>query len=174
MAVLGCIKRIVKSNTPKIQRKNMRKQCKRKIWKLVDPIAHAIAGACITTDDCLDPLMEGEKNAIEDMRTGKADVYTWQKLVDMNNICQVMAHQGIGPEAIPDTIMAEIELKHAAKRFESTGKMLLTETGLRAINEVLEWHHLQRTSISRSEYERMLEKTRNKIRSRSKDVTVIQ
>lgn len=42
----------------------MRKQCKRKIWKLVDPIAHAIAGACITTDDCLDPLMTGEKNAI--------------------------------------------------------------------------------------------------------------
>jgi hypothetical protein len=152
----------------------LRKSCKRKIWKLVDPIAHAIAGAAITTDDCLEQLKTKEQNAIEAMRIGKADVWTWQALVDMNNICQVMANQGIGPEAIPDTIMAEIELKNAAKRFQSTGKMLLTGIGLRAINEVFEWHQLQRTSISRAEYERMIEKTRNKIRSRSKDVTVIE
>jgi hypothetical protein len=85
-----------------------------------------------------------------------------------------MARNGIGPEALPDSMMAEIELKHAAKRFEATNRMLLTGTGLRAINEVLEWHHLQRISVSRSEYERMIDKTRNKIRSRSKDVTVIQ
>jgi hypothetical protein len=101
-------------------------------------------------------------------------VYTWQELVDMNNICQVMARNGIGPEALPDSMMAEIELKQAAKRFESTGKMLLTGTGLKAINEVLEWHHLQRTSISRAEYERMIQKTQNKLKSKSKDVTVIQ
>lgn len=152
----------------------MRKQCRRKIWKLVDPIAHAIAGAGITTDDCLDRLKKGEEEAIEAMRTGKADIYTWQTLVDMNNICQVMAQQGIGPEALVDSMMAEIELQHAAKRFQATGKMLLTGAGLRAISEVLEWHHLQRTSISRSEYERMIEKTRNKLRSRSKGVTVIE
>lgn len=108
------------------------------------------------------------------MRTGKADIYTWQKLVDMNNICQVMARKGIGPEALIDSMMAEIELRHAAKRFEATGKMLMTGTGLKAINEVFAWHHLQRTSISRAEYERMIEKTRNKIRSGSKDVTVIK
>ena len=152
----------------------MRKQCKRKVWLLVDPIAHAIAGAAITTDDCLDTLKNGEKEAIEAMRTGKADLDTWQKLVDMNNICQVMARKGIGPEALVDSMMAEIELQHAARRYKATGKMLLTGVGLKAINEVLEWHHLQRTSISRSEYERMIEKTRNKVRSRSKDVTVIE
>ena len=152
----------------------MRKQCRRKVYQLVDPIAHAIAGAGITTDDCLKQLKDKEQAAIEAMRTGNATVWTWQELVDMNNICQVMARHGIGPEALPDCMMAEIELKHAAKRFESTGKMLLTGTGLRAINEVSEWHQLQRTSISRAEYERMIEKTRNKIKSKSKDVTVIQ
>lgn len=152
----------------------MRKQCRRKIYKLVDPIAHAIAGAAITTDDCLDQLKSKEQAAIEAMRTGNATVYTWQELVDMNNICQVMARQGIGPEALVDCMIAEIELKQATKRFETTGRMLLTGPGLRAIKEVSEWHQLQRTSISRSEYERMIEKTRNKIRSRSKDVTVIE
>jgi len=152
----------------------VRKQCRRKVYQLVDPIAHAIAGAGITTDDCLKQLKDKEQAAIEAMRTGNATVWTWQELVDMNNICQVMARHGIGPEALPDCMMAEIELKHAAKRFESTGKMLLTGTGLRAINEVSEWHQLQRTSISRAEYERMIEKTRNKIKSKSRDVTVIQ
>ena len=152
----------------------MRKQCRRKIYQLVDPIAHAIAGAAITTDDCLDQLKEKELAAIEAMRTGQATIYTWQELVDMNNICQVMARSGIGPEALPDSMMAEIELKHATKRYEATGRMLLTGIGLKAIKEVFEWHHLQRLSISRAEYERMLQKTRNKIRSRSKDVTVIQ
>jgi hypothetical protein len=152
----------------------VRKQCRRKVYKLVDPIAHAIAGAAITTDDCLKQLKDKEQAAIEAMRTGQATVYTWQELVDMNNICQVMARNGIGPEALPDSMMAEIELKQAAKRFESTGKMLLTGTGLKAISEVLEWHHLQRTAVSRSKYERMIEKTRNKLRSKSKDVTVIQ
>jgi hypothetical protein len=152
----------------------LRKQCRRKIYPLVDPIAHAIAGAAITTDDCLDQLKAKEAAAIEAMRLGNATVYTWQELVDMNNICQVMARNGIGPEALVDCMIAEIELKHAAKRFEATGRMLLTGPGLRAIQDVSEWHQLQRTSISRSQYERMIDKTRNKIRSRSKDVTVIQ
>ena len=152
----------------------MRKQCRRKVYQLVDCVAHAIAGAGITTDDCLKQLKDKEQAAIEAMRTGKATVYTWQELVDMNNICQVMARNGIGPEALVDCMMAEIELKQATKRFEATGRMLLTGMGLKAIQEVSEWHQLQRKSISRAEYERIIEKTRNKIRSRSKDVTVIQ
>lgn len=152
----------------------MRKQCRRKVYQLVDTVAHAIAGAGITTDDCLKQLKDKEQAAIEAMRTGNATVYTWQELVDMNNICQVMARNGIGPEALVDCMMAEIELKQATKRFEATGRMLLTGMGLKAIQEVSEWHQLQRKSISRAEYERMIEKTRNKIRSRSKDVTVIQ
>ena len=152
----------------------MRKQCRRKVYDLINPITHAIAGAAITTDDCLKQLKDKEMAALEAMRTGNATVWTWQELVDINNICQVMARKGIGQEALVDSMMAEIELKHAAKRFEATGKMLLTGTGLRAINDVLEWHHLQRTSVSRSVYERMIEKTRNKIRSKSKDVTVIE
>jgi hypothetical protein len=152
----------------------VRKQCRRKVYDLINPITHAIAGAAITTDDCLKQLKDKEMAALEAMRTGNATVWTWQELVDINNICQVMARKGIGQEALVDSMMAEIELKHAAKRFEATGKMLLTGTGLRAINDVLEWHHLQRTSVSRSVYERMIEKTRNKIRSKSKDVTVIE
>jgi hypothetical protein len=152
----------------------MRKQCKRKVYQLIDPIAHAIAGACITTKDQRDELSKKELAAIEAMRTGKGTIETWQELVDMNNVCQIVARNLIGPEALVDCMMAELELKAATKRYEKTGKMLLTGVGLKSIIEVQEWHDKQRRSISRSEYERMIEKTRNKLRSRSKDVTVIQ
>jgi len=95
----------------------MKKKCRRKIYQLVNPISHAIAGAGITTDDCLKQLKDKELAAIEAMRTGNATVYTWQELVDMNNICQVMSRHGIGPEALPDCMMAEIELiKHNAQK----------------------------------------------------------
>ena len=153
----------------------MRKRCRRKVWSTeINPVAHAIVGASITTDDCLQQLKDKEQAAIDAMRSGAATVYTWQELVDMNNICQTMARNGIGVEALPDCMMAEIELKNAAKRFEATGKMLLTGVGLKSIQEVLEWHHLQRTSVSRAKYEQMIEKTRNRIKSRAKDVTVIK
>jgi hypothetical protein len=152
----------------------VRKQCRRKIYQLVDPIAHAIAGACITTKDQRDELNKNELAAIEAMRTGNGTIATWQELVNMNNICQIVARNLIGPEALVDCMMAELELKAATKRYEKTGKMLLTDVGLKSIIEVQEWHDKQRRSISRAEYERMIEKTRNKIRSRSKDVTVIQ
>lgn len=152
----------------------MRKQCRRKIYQLVDPIAHAIAGACITTKDQLDELNKNELAAIEAMRLGKGTTATWQELVNMNNICQIVARNLIGPEALVDCLMAELELKAATKRYEETGKMLLTGVGLKSIMQVQEWHNKQRMSISRSEYERMIQKTHNKIRSRSKDVTVIE
>ena len=54
----------------------MRKVCRRKVYKLLDPIAHAMAGAAITTDDCLDQLKSNEAAAIEAMRTGNATLDT--------------------------------------------------------------------------------------------------
>jgi len=45
--------------------------------------------------------------------------------------------------------------------------------GIKALQNVREWHDLQRTSVARSVYERMIEKTRNNIRSHGKNVVVI-
>jgi hypothetical protein len=70
-------------------------------------------------------------------------------------------------------MLAEIELKAAAKRYEKTKKMGLTALGIKSIKQVHEWHDLQRKSISRGEYERMIQLTLNKIKSKSKDVQVL-
>ena len=151
----------------------MKKQCRRKVYQLINPIAMAIEGACITPQETLKTLTDKESEAIEAMMTGKGNLRYWQDLVDMNNVCQTMGRNGIGPECLVDCMMAEIELKAAAKRFEKTGKMGLTAVGIKSIQQVQEWHKLQRASVSRKEYERQIKKTLNKLRLRSSEVEVL-
>ena len=148
----------------------MRKKCKRKVWALVDPITHAIHGAAITTQTDLNKLRDREKAAIESFRTGKATKRDWQNLAEMLNLAETMANGGIGPEVLPTCGDVQTALIDAAKRYETTGRMGMTGPGLYAINELFEWHDLQRVSISRSEYERQIQTTINRIRSKTAEV----
>ena len=101
-------------------------------------------------------------------------IVEWQELADMMNICEVMASNGIGPEALPHCQDSQEALTQAARRFESTGKMGLSGVGLNAIREVYEYHDLQRSSVPRSVYEQMIVKTRNRVKSKSKEVVEIK
>jgi len=143
----------------------MRKQCRRKIWDKVNPIEHAIMGAAITAEEKLDRLRLGELSAIESMVKGNATISDWRALVDMLNIAETMATNGIGVEVLEVCAIVQEEMESAARRYEKSRKMGLTGTGIRYIKELYALHDLQRTSISRSEYERMIEKTSNYIRS---------
>lgn len=147
-----------------------RKKCKRKVWALVDPIQHAIQGAAITTQEDLNKLREREKRSIEAFRTGKATKLDWQNVTDFLNLAETMAKRGVGPEVLPACKEAQEALIDAATRYEKTGRMGMTGPGLHAIGELFEWHDLQRTSISRSEYENHIKTTINRIRSRSAEV----
>lgn len=151
----------------------MKKQCRRKIYQLRNPITMAIEGACITPQETLKTLTDRESEAIDAMMKGKGNLRYWQDIVDMNNVCQTMGRNGIGPECLVDCMMAEIELKAAAKRYEKTGKMGLTAVGIKSVQNVQEWHKLQRASISRKEYENQIKKTLSKLRSRSSEVEVL-
>ena len=108
------------------------------------------------------------------MSKGMGTIVEWQELADMMNICEVMATQGIGPEALPHCQQAQEALTEAAKRFEKTKRMGLSGLGLKAIREVYEYHDLQRSSVPRSVYEQMIVKTRNRIKSKSKEVVEIK
>ena len=151
----------------------MRKKCHRKIWAKVNPIEHAITGAAITAEDKLDRLRMDELSAIESMVKGNATTGDWRVLVDMLNIAETMATNGIGIEVLAVCEIVQKEMEAAAHRYEKTRKMGLTGTGIRYLKELYEYHDLQRTSISRSEYERMIEKTINYIRSNNHRVTHI-
>jgi len=151
----------------------MRKQCRRKIWNKVNPIEYAMTGAAITAEDKLDRLRLGELSAIESMVKGNATTGDWRVLVDMLNIAETMATNGIGIEVLSVCEVVQKEMESAAHRYEKTRKMGLTGTGIKFIKELYAWHDLQRTSISRSEYERMIEKTINYIRSNNHRVAHI-
>ena len=152
----------------------MRKVCKRKVWSTaINPISHAIAGAAITDESSLNKLRLGELSALEAMRMGKGTLEDWRLLVDMLNITQTFIRHGIGPEAREDCQKAQESLYNAAKRYEKTKQMGLDGQGIGALQNVHEWHDLQRTSVARSVYEDMIEKTRNYIKSKGREVVEI-
>lgn len=151
----------------------MRKQTKRKIWKLIDPIRHAILGAGITQDHLLDKLRLTELAALDAMTKGMGTIADWQELTDMMNISEVMALEGIGPEALPYCKAAQEALEQAALRYQRTMSMGLSGTGINALRDVFEYHDLQRRSIPRSVYEKMIIKTRQRIKSKAAEVVEI-
>lgn len=151
----------------------MRKTTKRKHWKLLDPIRHAILGAGITQEHLLDKLRLTELAALDAMTKGWGTVQDWQEMVDMMNISEVMAMDGVGPEALPFCKRAQDALQEAALRYQNTMRMGLTGEGINALREVFEYHDLQRRSIPRSEYEKFIVKTRQRIMSKAKEVVVL-
>jgi len=144
----------------------MRKRTKRKVWALIDPTQHAIIGASITHREKLDKLRMLEYSALEAMTKGHGTVTDWRTLVDVLNLSEMMARNGIGKdEVMPICQKAQDALHKAAERYQSTMKMGLSGEGIQAIRDLIEYADLQQSSISRSEFERYIQKTINFIKS---------
>ena len=151
-----------------------RKRCKRKVWSTsINPVAHAIAGAAVSDNAALDKLRLCELSAIDAMTKGMGTTEDWRWLADVVNISETMGKSGIGPEVLPYCKEVQQALLEAADRYQKTGKMGLSGVGISKIKELWEYHDLQRTSIARSEYEKMIRKTANYIKSHGKDVVEI-
>ena len=145
--------------------KTMRKKTKRKIWSLIDPLTHAIVGASITQRDKLDKLRLLEYSALDAMTKGLGTVTDWRTLVDVLNLSEMMGKNGIGPEVLPICEKAQEGLHKAAMRYQETMKMGLDGQSIQAIRELIQYADLQQSSISRSEFEKYIQKTRNYIKS---------
>ena len=150
-----------------------RKRCKRKVYPLLNSLAHGLAGAAVSDKQSLDKLRLCELSAIDAMTKGMGTTEDWRWLADVINIAETMGKSGIGPEVLPYCHDAQAALLESAKRYQTTKKMGLSGVGIKAIKDVWEFHDLQRTSIPRSEYEKMIRKTANYIKSHGKDVVEI-
>lgn len=150
----------------------MRKHTRRRVYELVNPIAHAIAGAAITDSANLDKLRMRELSAIESFRIGRACRQDWLALADMLNICETLARDGVGPEALEPCLAAQEALGACHDRHKRTGKLGFTGPELQAMRDAYGWHDAQRTNISRSRYEAGIQKTANRIRSAHPSVKV--
>jgi hypothetical protein len=84
-----------------------RKRTRRKVYQLVNPITHAIAGACITDTAALDKIRLSELTSLEAFRTGHATKHDWRVLADMLNVSETLARDGIGPEAMGANLSAQ-------------------------------------------------------------------
>ena len=151
----------------------MRKQVKRKVWALLNPIKHSIEGACITDREKLDKLRVMEYSALEAIIKGKGTVTDWQTLTDVLNLSETMARGGIGPEVLPVCEKAQQALHEAAMRFQKTKKLGLTGEGINSIRELIQYADLQQSSIGRSEFEKYIQKTKDYIKSNNNNVVEI-
>ena len=143
----------------------MRKATKRKIWNRIDPVAHAIAGAAKIDEASLNILRMNELAAIDAMAHGQGTLTDYRVLADMLNVSERMAAHNIGPEAMEACRPFNDELASMAERFERTQKFGFGGGGLALAQDVYQYHDLQRQSITRAEYERMIKKTADYIRS---------
>jgi len=144
----------------------MRKRTKRKVWALIDPLTHAIVGASITHRDKLDKLRMLEYSALEAMTKGHGTVTDWRTLVDVLNLSETMARHNIGKdEVLPVCQKAQDALHQAAERYQKTLSMGLSGEGIKAVRDLIEYADLQQSSISRSEFERYIKKTKDYIKS---------
>ena len=152
----------------------MRKKTKRKHWNLIDPIQHGIIGASVTQRDKLDKLRLLEYSALDAMIKGSGTISDWRILVDVLNLSEMLGRGGIGPEVLPVCEKAQKALHEAAIRFEKTKKLGLSGEGIQAIRELIEYADLQQGSISRSEFERYIQKTKDYIKSNGNLVVEIE
>ena len=149
----------------------MRKKCRRKIWATnINPVAHAIAGAAITTSDVLSKIRMAEYSSLDTIIHGEGTTAHWWVLANLVNVAQCMAEEGIGPEVLPYCEKVQKSLIKAAEYYTKTRRMVLDGEGIKSIRELIEYADLQQKSISRAEFERYIEKTRNQIKSGHMDV----
>ena len=142
-----------------------RKRCVRKVWALLNPIEHAISGACITTRKDMDTLLIRELSSPDAFTVGRARLAEWSDMANVNNLAQTLAGMGIGADVLPDCHAAETALIEAARRFQDTKRMGLSGTGIQALRSVIEWHDAQRSAIPRSQYEEAIRLTAARIKN---------
>jgi hypothetical protein len=153
----------------------MRKKTHRKVWSTqINAVLHAITGASITPRETLNKLRFTEYAALDAITRGMGTVGDWRTLVDVLNLSEMMAKNGIGPEVMPVCEKAQEALHKAAMRYQNTMKMGLDGVGIQAIRELLEYADLQQGSITRAEFERYIQKTRNYIKSNGNLVVEIE
>jgi hypothetical protein len=150
-----------------------RKRTRRKVYQLVNPITHAIAGACITDTAALDKIRLSELTSLEAFRTGHATKHDWRVLADMLNVSETLARDGIGPEAMGANLSAQEALGAVQDRSKQhNGRLVLTGPELQALRDAFEYADLQRSSISRSRLEDAIRRTAARIASAHTSVKV--
>lgn len=140
-----------------------RKRCRRKVYQLVNPIAHVLESIRVVSDEKSQALRMLELQAVDAFAKGHAVKSDWRVIADMSNIATTLAMDGIGPEVLAVIKRAEHALGEAHRRQREYGRLGMTGPELQAIRDLHAFHDLQRQSITFGEYEKAIERTRDRI-----------
>lgn len=134
----------------------MRKQTRRKVWKLINPIAHVMEGIVVTPESELDKIRLRELSAIDCFTKGHARIQEWHELAALLNVSEYLARIGVGIEVAELCKTAEAHLIESANRHHKTKRMGLTGPGIQCMRDLYLAHDLQRQSITRGDYEKAI------------------
>lgn len=144
-----------------------RKACKRKVRALNSNIInYVVESACLIPYSDFDRLRIMELGQIESLATGVGTIADLKGLTECLNLCETMADMNIGPEAKPACDAAQAAILAIMRRFERWKKIEATPNEIQALRDVYQFHDLQRQSISRGQYEKAINTTANRIRSK--------
>ena len=129
---------------------------------LINPMQFVKDGLVVTPDEDLNKLRMRELSALESFRTGAATLGDWHALHAMMKLAEMMARSGIGEEVISVCMQAQDHLNESIARYERINKMGASGPALQCWRDLYEYHDLQRTSVTRAEYEKLIEKAANK------------
>lgn len=138
---------------------------------LLNTLEFVKEGLVVTPDEQLNKLRIKELASLEAFRTGSADLVDWHNVTAMLNLAETMARAGIGEEVLSVCMQAQDHLVESAKRYERIGKMGASGPALQCWRDLYEYHDLQRTSVTRAEYEKLIQKAFDRERSKSPEVT---
>lgn len=150
-----------------------RKRCRRKVYALVNVVEHAIAGASITATADLDRLRMLELTALESFKKGTPSIADWRSLADVLNLAETMGKQGIGPEVLPVCERAQAVLAAGHERHKVHGSIGRAAGEYETLADLVAYHDLQRSSVSRSVYEQAIKTVAARIRSAHPSVKVV-
>ena len=149
----------------------MRKRAKRRPRPvLINPLRYVLEGMAVTPDEDLNKLRVMELAALEAFRTGAATLADWHRIKAMLNVAETMARAGIGEEVLSVCMQAQSHLIESAQRCERIGKMGASGPALQCWRDLYEYHDLQRTSVPRAEYEKMIQRAADRERSKAPEV----
>jgi hypothetical protein len=137
------------------------------------PVTHAMVGAAIADKESLDILRKKEGDSLAAFRSGTATKHDWNNINSVVRLAESMATANIGPEVMVHVKIAEMHLLDAQERFKRIGKMGSTALGLQSFQDIIEYHELQRTSVSRSVYEKHIKRIADMIRSKSSKINFL-
>ena len=104
---------------------------------------------------------------MEAFRKGTAAPHDWNNINAVVQLAESMAAANIGPEVMLHVKIAEMHLIDAHNRYKRIGKMGSTGPGLQSFQDIIEYHELQRTAVSRSVYESHIKRVTDMIKSKS-------